>query len=182
MSLYKLHSIHSLGSRPLIWTCFPRVKFSVITKASGGRSTTRKERNQSSRPEDDSDGVNPLWDSNVESVRWRNRNRTRSDARESTASTPDWLTPKKEWTFNPQETGEDPKEIGEEEQETKSDEELPWWRFSKANYDYDDGEAEVEDTDDDEENDEEDDGFDMKSVSSELILLAFSSVAKKLVA
>lgn len=177
MSLCKLHSIHLLGSRPLCWTCIPRVKFTVITKASGGRSTTRKERNQSSRPEDDdSDGVNPLWDSNVESVRRRNRNR--SDAREST-STPDWLTPKKEWTFNPQETGEDPKEVGEEEQETKSDEELPWWRFSKANYDYDDGETEVEDTDDDEEDDEEEeDGFDMKSVS----LLSLSSVVTNLVA
>lgn len=172
MSLCRLYSIHSVGTRPLNWTWVPRYKYNVVaTRASGGRSTTRSERFQSSRPEDDSEvdgsGVNPLWDSNVEGVRRRNRNR--SDARDSssssaasqTTSTPDWLTPKKEWTFNPQEPRTKEKWT---KPEPELEEERPWWKPSKANYDYDDGETEDED-EEDYEDDEDYDGLGMKSVS-----------------
>lgn len=149
MSLCRLYCIHSLGTRPVNWKWIPRERytFGLITRASGGRSTTRSERNQSPRPGDDSEGdglgSNSLWDSNVENVRRRNRNR--SDGKEApsqTSSTPDWLTPKKEWTFNSEEKRS-------EEKWNKPDEELPWWKSSKVDDEYE--ESEEEDDNDDEE-------------------------------
>ena len=175
MSLCRLYSIHSLGSRPANWRWIPKERYNVglSIRASGGRSTTRRERNQSSRPEDDSEGDgfvgNSLWDSNAENVRRRNRNR--SDGREAssqTTSTPDWLTPKKDWTFNSE-------EIRSEEKRNKPDEELPWWKSSKSDDKYDDDESEEDDDDD-----EEDDDYDVKSVSGEFFINFLCSKARNI--
>jgi hypothetical protein len=161
MSLCRLYSAHSLGTRPVNWRWMPRERHNVgwITRASGGRSTTRRERNQSSRPEDDSEGDGfgggSLWDSNVENVRRRNRNR--SDGREASSSAPDWLTPKKDWTFNSEENRS-------EEKWTRPEEELPWWKSAKADDEYDDEESEEDGDDDDEEYDD--------SVSCEFISIS----------
>ncbi|KAG0618222.1 hypothetical protein M758_4G047800 [Ceratodon purpureus] len=157
MSLCRLYSIHAVGAGgPVNWRWVPggRSSGGWITRASGGRSTSRRERSRSSRPEDDGEegdgaGVSSLWDSNVENVRRRNRNR--SDGREAasqTTSTPDWLTPKKDWTFNSEENRSEGKW-------DKPDEERPWWKSSKVDEEYDD--EEEEEGEGGEESDEEDD-------------------------
>lgn len=165
MSLCKLYYVHSLGTRPVNWRWFSRERLNVsrIVRVSGGpKSTTRQERSQSSWPDDDGEsdgvgGINP-WDSNVESVRRRNRNRFGGrEASSPATTTPDWLTPKKGWTFNSDENKS-------EETRNKPDEELPWWKSSKGDGGYDDEEADEEEEEEDYD-DEEYDGFGVRSVS-----------------
>lgn len=162
MSLCKLYYVHSLGTRPVNWRWFSRERLNVsrIVRVSGGpKSTTRQERSQSSWPDDDGEsdgvgGINP-WDSNVESVRRRNRNRFGGrEASSPATTTPDWLTPKKGWTFNSDENKS-------EETRNKPDEELPWWKSSKGDGGYDDEEADEEEEED--YDDEEYDGFGVRS-------------------